>query len=35
MKNIISSKPYIITFDKIGSSELGYITIAETQKYTV
>lgn len=32
MKNIISSKPYIITFDKIGSSELGYITIAETQK---
>lgn len=24
--------PEIITFDKIGSSELGYITIAEAQK---
>jgi dTDP-4-dehydrorhamnose 3,5-epimerase-like enzyme len=29
MKN---NKPQIITFNKIGSSELGYITIAETQK---
>lgn len=26
------NKPQIITFDKIGSSHLGYITIAETQK---
>ncbi|SIS33863.1 WxcM-like, C-terminal [Chryseobacterium joostei] len=26
------SKPNIIIFDKIGSSELGYITIAEVQK---
>ncbi|HAY3535546.1 sugar 3,4-ketoisomerase [Elizabethkingia anophelis] len=26
------SFPQIITFDKIGSSELGYITIAEAQK---
>lgn len=26
------NKPQIITFDKIGSSQLGYITITETQK---
>lgn len=26
------TNPCIILFDKIGSSELGYITIAETQK---
>lgn len=26
------TEPHIITFDKIGSSELGYITIAEAQK---
>ncbi|WP_267405590.1 MULTISPECIES: FdtA/QdtA family cupin domain-containing protein [unclassified Chryseobacterium] len=26
------AEPQIITFDKIGSSELGYITIAEAQK---
>ncbi|MCL1675702.1 sugar 3,4-ketoisomerase [Elizabethkingia meningoseptica] len=32
MDNTIYSKPQIIIFDKIGSSELGYITIAETQK---
>lgn len=25
-------KPQIITLDKIGSSQLGYITIAEAQK---
>lgn len=25
-------KPHIINFDKIGSSELGYITIAEAQR---
>ncbi|AZA78952.1 WxcM-like domain-containing protein [Chryseobacterium sp. G0186] len=25
-------KPHILLFDKIGSSELGYITIAEAQK---
>ncbi|WP_284463086.1 FdtA/QdtA family cupin domain-containing protein [Chryseobacterium sp.] len=27
-----TSKPNIVIFDKIGSSELGYITIAEAQK---
>ncbi|SHL02408.1 sugar 3,4-ketoisomerase [Chryseobacterium polytrichastri] len=27
-----NNKPQIITFDKIGSSQLGYITIAEAQK---
>ncbi|CAM2918923.1 WxcM-like domain-containing protein [Chryseobacterium flavum] len=26
------NNPHIITFDKIGSSELGYITIAEARK---
>lgn len=26
------SKPYIIEFDKIGNSSLGYITVAEQQK---
>ncbi|QOD61530.1 FdtA/QdtA family cupin domain-containing protein [Polaribacter haliotis] len=29
MKN---KKPYIIEFDSIGSSELGYISVAEAQK---
>ncbi|HFK5507372.1 sugar 3,4-ketoisomerase [Elizabethkingia anophelis] len=32
MSKSIHVKPHIITFDKIGSSELGYITIAEAQK---
>lgn len=27
-----NTKPTIITFNKIGSSELGYITIAEVEK---
>ncbi len=27
-----NTKPHIITFNKIGSSELGYITIAEVEK---
>lgn len=32
MTSMENNKPQIITFNKIGSSELGYITIAETQK---
>lgn len=32
MDKTMFSFPQIITFDKIGSSELGYITIAEAQK---
>ncbi|MFS4471675.1 GNAT family N-acetyltransferase [Chryseobacterium sp. T20] len=31
MKN---NNPYLITFDRIGSSQLGYITIAEAKKNT-